>query len=62
MTNTPLNAVHFEVCLSVGMMPQHQLKTLCNAMLVITCLHRTHETITVIKMVCGFHAKKLICY
>ena len=45
--NTPLNAVHFEVCLPVGMMPQHQLKTLCNTVLVIICLHRTHQTITV---------------
>lgn len=56
---TPLNAIHFEVCLPVGMMPQHQLKTLCNAMLIIICLHKTHQMITVMKMVCGFQAKKI---
>lgn len=49
MVNPPLNALHFEVCLPVGMMPQHQLKTLCNTMLVIISLRRTHQTITVMK-------------
>ena len=48
MIYTPLNAIHFEECLPVGVMPQHQLKALCNTVLVIICLHKIHQTVIII--------------
>ena len=45
MIYTPLNAIHFEVCLPVGMMSQHQLKTLCNTVFVIICLEHIKQSL-----------------